>query len=33
MKVTLRSERVVSDENVKGETGKSFAEWWKLLDA
>lgn len=32
MKVTLRSEKVVSDENVKMETGKSFAEWWKALD-
>lgn len=33
MKVTLRSEKAVSDENVKKETGKSFAEWWKALDA
>jgi uncharacterized protein YndB with AHSA1/START domain len=33
MKVTLRSEKAVSDENVKKETGKSFAEWWKVLDA
>ncbi len=33
MKVTLRSEKVVSDENVKKETGKSLAEWWKVLDA
>jgi uncharacterized protein YndB with AHSA1/START domain len=33
MKVTLRSEKVVSDENVKKETGKSFAEWWTVLDA
>lgn len=32
MKVTLRSEKVVSDANVKKETGKSFAEWWKVLD-
>lgn len=33
MKVTLRSEKVVSDENAKRDTGKGFAEWWKLLDA
>jgi len=33
MKVTLRSERVVSDENAKKETGRGFAEWWTLLDA
>jgi uncharacterized protein YndB with AHSA1/START domain len=33
MKATLRSEKAVSDENVKKETGKSFAEWWKALDA
>ena len=33
MKVTLRSEKVVSDESVKRETGKSFSEWWKVLDA
>jgi len=33
MKVTLRSEKAVSDENVKKETGKSFAGWWTVLDA
>ena len=33
MKVTLRSERVVSDENAKKETGRGFAGWWTLLDA
>jgi len=33
MKVTLRSEKAVSDENVKKETGKSFADWWKVIDA
>lgn len=33
MNVTLRSERVVSDENVKMETGKSFVERGRLLDA
>ena len=33
MKVTLRSEKVVSDENVKRDTGRGFVEWWKVLDS
>lgn len=32
MNVTLRSDRAVTDANVKKETGKSWAEWFALLD-
>ena len=33
MKVVLNSDKIVSDASVKKETGKSFAEWFAVIDA